>query len=327
MSLPRVVSLVLVLVLPCVSGQAQRIVAGKIRPALLVVDVQNAFIPFMAEADQKSAPEAINGAIHLFRTFHQPVIRVYHADPGRGPAPGTKAFEFPESFQVKAEDPKVIKNFGNAFIKTDLDKLLKEKGINTVFVCGLSATGCGLATYRGAEDLGYTVFMIKSGLMSPKASQTEAIEDICDSVSWKGLVAILSGTLPDPDKLKPLGYGDAARVVEEVRRLRGAHPQDPDFTEAGLNDWAYRVLGLGFKEAAIGLFRLNGEFHPDSANCQDSLAEALESAGSPAKALEGYRRAVQLRDRFPEANKGYAPNRQATLDKIQRLEKGASAPK
>jgi len=312
----------LFLLLPCNSAFAQRMVVQKIKPALLVVDVQNAFLPSMAEVDQKGAPEGINMAISLFRSFKQPVIRIYHTDPVVGPKPDSKAFEFPDTIQVNPEDPKVIKTFGSAFKKTELDKLLKEKGVNTVFICGLSATGCVLATYRGAEDLDYNVFMIKGGLLSPKASQTEAIEEICDSVNWKALLVMLSGTLPDPDKVKPLCYKDAVGMVEECRQLRKAHPEDPDFTEDGLNNWAYRVMALGYKDAAIALFQLNAEFNPQSANCLDSLAEALEGSGHAVQALDAYRKAIELLDRFPERNKGYAPARQAALGRIRQLEEG-----
>jgi nicotinamidase-related amidase len=326
MSPSRWLLLALALLLPGTSAFAQRMVVQRIKPALLVVDVQNAFLPSMAEADQKAAPEGINMAISLFHRFNQPVIRVYHTDPNVGPKPDTKGFEFPDTIQVKSEDLKVIKTFGNAFKKTELDKLLKEKGVNTVFICGLSATGCVLATYHGAEDLDYNVFMIKGGLLSPKASQTETIEEICDSVNWKALLVMLAGTLPDPDKVKPLCYRDAASVVEECRQLRTAHPEDPDFTEGGLNDWAYRVLALGYREAAIGMFRLNAEYNPQSSNCLDSLAEALAGAGDGAKALEAYRKAIELLDRFPERNKGYAPARQATLEKIRQLENGQATP-
>ena len=92
-----------------------------LKPALLVIDVQNKYIPMMSEADQKIAPEYINGFIWLFRQYDLPVIRVYHTDPEWGPEPGSEDFAFPESINIEESDPQVIKNYGNAFTKTNLD--------------------------------------------------------------------------------------------------------------------------------------------------------------------------------------------------------------
>lgn len=46
----------------------------EIKPALLLIDVQNEWMPRMSEEDRGSAPEIINEAIALFREFGYPVI-------------------------------------------------------------------------------------------------------------------------------------------------------------------------------------------------------------------------------------------------------------
>ena len=165
--------------------------AKRLRPALLVIDIQNAFLPLMDEADKGVGMYMINGAIELFRLAGFPVIRIYHTDPGSGPAQGTPEFEFPASALVKPEDPMVVKNYANGFKKTSLDALLKEKGVNTVFLCGLSAVGCVLATYHGALDLDYRAFMVKDALISHNASLTKAVQEICASVGYEALQVML----------------------------------------------------------------------------------------------------------------------------------------
>ena len=134
-------------------------------------------------SDQDKALEMINWAIYVAREYKIPVIRVYHTDPNWGPKPDTEEFEFPESIKINDDDPKVIKNYGDGFKKTDLDKILTEKGINTLFLCGLSATGCVLATYHGAKNLEYDVFMLQDAIISSDQQLTKAVEKICESVS------------------------------------------------------------------------------------------------------------------------------------------------
>jgi nicotinamidase-related amidase len=161
------------------------------RPALLVVDVQNAYLPMMAKEGQDYAKRVINGAIGLFRDRGLPVIRVYNASPKWGPAEGTAEFEFPADIAVKPEDPKVVKNYGSAFKKTGLDALLKKMEVNTLFVTGLSATGCVLATYMGAEDLDYAVFLIRDSVMSPNAAHTAVMQEVMDAVPYGALKVML----------------------------------------------------------------------------------------------------------------------------------------
>lgn len=164
-----------------------------IAPALLVIDVQNAYLPYMDEKDKKMAMEGINYYIQLFRANGFPVIRVYHTDPAQGwPKPGSEEFQFPKTVAVREDDPMVVKNYGNAFRKTELDKLLKEKGRNTLFLCGLSAVGCVLATYHGAMDHDYEVFMCRQALISHDAALTKAVQEFCQTIDYAALKLVLS---------------------------------------------------------------------------------------------------------------------------------------
>ncbi len=165
--------------------------ASRMNPALLVMDVQNAYLPYMSEQDKKQGMEMINYTIALFRQNHFPVIRIYHTDPARGPQEGTEAFAYPDTIAVKNDDQKIVKHFANGFKKTDLDKILKEKGINTLFLCGLSATGCVLATYHGAYDFDYKVFMVKNALISHNSELTKAVQEICPTIDYYALKLLL----------------------------------------------------------------------------------------------------------------------------------------
>ncbi|MFC1573499.1 isochorismatase family cysteine hydrolase, partial [Candidatus Eisenbacteria bacterium] len=141
--------------------------------------------------EQDLAMRMINGAIWQFRQHGLPIIRIYHTDPKWGPEPDSDDFEFPESVIIEEDDPKIVKNHPSAFVKTDLDKILKEMEVNTVFLCGLSATGCVLATYFGATEREYDAFMIEGALLSPRSEHTEAITEILESVGWGSMEVIL----------------------------------------------------------------------------------------------------------------------------------------
>ena len=160
----------------------------ELKPALLVIDVQNAFVPMMDQSDKDRAFQMINGAIWVFENSKLPIIRVYHQDDKWGPATDSEGFKFDPAIKFSAEYPMVVKHYGDGFNKTDLDKILKEKGINTVFLCGLSATGCVLATFIGATNHDYKAFMVKDALLSPNAAQTNVIEEIMNTVDLETMM-------------------------------------------------------------------------------------------------------------------------------------------
>jgi len=64
--------------------------------------------------------------------------------------------------------------------------------------------------------------------------------------------------------------------------------------EASLNQVGYQILGQGWREEAIAVFRHGVELYPGSANAHDSLGEALEQAGRLEESRANYQKAVDL---------------------------------
>jgi len=163
-------------------SQDQKGQKTQIKPALLVIDIQNAYLSGMAQREKEVAMANINYYIQLFRSNGYPIIRIYHYSKQYGPEQGTEQFEFPSSVLIKPDDSKVIKTYSDGFNKTELDKVLKGKGVNTVFLCGLSAVGCVLATWIGAQNNDYKAFLIKDAIMSHNEDYTNNIEAMFDAV-------------------------------------------------------------------------------------------------------------------------------------------------
>lgn len=161
------------------------------KPALLVIDVQNHFVPYMAEENRRLAPLMINIGIGMFRAKGLPVFCIQHTDPFVGPPPDSEGFTFDPAIRIASGDTRVVKNFNNAFRKTPLERLLREAGCDTVFLCGLSATGCVLATYFGAKDLDFKAFLLRDALLDPNAANNTCIQNICDSVNLNVMMTML----------------------------------------------------------------------------------------------------------------------------------------
>lgn len=132
----------------------------------------------------------INSAISLFRKKGFPIIRVYHIDKGEGPMPGTEEFEFLPSVSTIESDTRVIKNYSNAFNKTELAGILQQNQVDTVILCGLSATACVMATYVGAEDRDLHPFLLRDGVAAGSEQLVKFAEEIFETLSVGALTQI-----------------------------------------------------------------------------------------------------------------------------------------
>ena len=94
------------------------------------------------------------------------------------------------------------KTTADPFVSTDLDRLLKERGIRTVVVTGLTTDVCVSATARGAADHDYQVIVV---------------EDACTTLSEQLHCASL--------EIIGLAFGRTARTADIVRQLPGVSRQ------------------------------------------------------------------------------------------------------
>ena len=92
---------------------------------------------------------------------------------------------------TQEDDPKVIKHYGDAFFETNLAEILREQGCNTVFLCGLSATGCVLATHFGTYENNFNSFMIEDALISPNPEHTNNIEEMFKTINLSTLKFVI----------------------------------------------------------------------------------------------------------------------------------------
>lgn len=163
-------------------------------PALLIIDVQNAYLRMVHQRDKELAFYFINLLIDLFRKNNCPVIRIYHHNEENGPRLDTEDFEYPSQIMIKPEDTQIIKTYSDSFNRTSLDQILKEKGINTLFLCGLSAVGCVLATRTGAYNHDYKAFIVRNAIMSHKTEYTTNVEEMFDSISFDAVRFIVESS-------------------------------------------------------------------------------------------------------------------------------------
>ena len=163
------------------------------KPVLLVIDIQNEFFNLNQAASEslKAAIECVNAAIDLFRKKNLPIVVIQHKSEDEGLVPGKAGFEVPATVKLQPQDIRIVKTYGNSFIKTGLAEKLRKLGVDTVIVTGFCAEYCVLSTYRGAQDFDFTPIILKGSLASDNAEHIRFVEEITETISWGALKTLL----------------------------------------------------------------------------------------------------------------------------------------
>jgi nicotinamidase-related amidase len=132
--------------------------------ALLIIDVQHALCsgPYAA-FDIDRVIERINAMSTKARANGVPVVVVQHEE-GEGPLQsGSEGWQLAEGLLTHPADLRVRKKTPDSFHETDLHRLLQERGVDRLVVCGLQSEFCVDTTVRRALALGYHVVLAADG--------------------------------------------------------------------------------------------------------------------------------------------------------------------
>lgn len=185
--------------------------------ALILVDVQNDFLPggslAVAHGDEIVPP--LNRVIDTFARRGLPVIatRDWHpADhcsfrPRGGPWPphcvaGTAGAAFAASLALPASTTIVSKATSadadaySGFGGTDLDRLLREKGVSRLIVGGLATDYCVLNTVRDGLAGGYTVMLLIDAIRAVDVTTGDGARAIAE-MERLGALPVTSSRIAD----------------------------------------------------------------------------------------------------------------------------------
>jgi nicotinamidase-related amidase len=131
--------------------------------ALLVVDVQQAFLdPRWGERNNPQAESNIARLIATWRSSGRPIRHIVHdsVESNSLLRPDSPGNAIQTVAAPNSTEPVYRKHVNSAFIGTNLEKDLRQEGIDTLVVVGLTTNHCVSTTARMAGNLGFRTFVV-----------------------------------------------------------------------------------------------------------------------------------------------------------------------
>jgi nicotinamidase-related amidase len=182
------------------------------KPALLVVDMIKGFTDPACPLGS-SCPDVIAANTVLLDEFHRRGLPVYFTTVIYRDDSQARVFrariealnllridshwiELDENLPVEPEDVIVEKQWASAFHKTDLDQQLRQRGVDSLVVTGLTTSGCVRATAVDGLQYDYPVVVPREavGDRNPQAHEANLFDlhaKYADVMALSELVAVL----------------------------------------------------------------------------------------------------------------------------------------
>jgi nicotinamidase-related amidase len=134
-----------------------------INTALIVIDVQKGFDdPRWGMRNNPQAEANIGKLLEEWRGERMPIIHTQHCSkkPDSPLRQGTPGNEIKEVAAPLPGEPVLKKNVNSAFIGTDLESRLRQGGVETVVLVGLTTDHCVSTTARMAANMGFETYVV-----------------------------------------------------------------------------------------------------------------------------------------------------------------------
>ena len=157
------------------------------KTALLVIDVQMAFVADDAAGALRSCPEAEQNVELLLQKFRErgnKIVHVHHhgldkSDPFHSDNPGAAVQPFAAPLD---DETVVIKNVASAFVGTSLEEDLRKAGIERLVISGATANHCAESTARSAGNLGFETIYVSDAVWAYDATGPDGAYHSADQI-------------------------------------------------------------------------------------------------------------------------------------------------
>ncbi|TDE14569.1 cysteine hydrolase family protein [Dyadobacter psychrotolerans] len=177
--------------------------------ALLIIDMQKGSFTEETPRHQKDLViERINNLSDLFRSLQYPVVIIQHDGTKEDCfIPGTDEWQLLDEIVTKPEDIFISKTANDSFYQTELDQLLKAKGINQITITGSATDFCVEATIQSALVKDYDLAVIGDGHTTADRTHLKA-ELLVEHYNW-----VWGNLSPTQGSIKVLSFDEYSKTL------------------------------------------------------------------------------------------------------------------
>lgn len=130
--------------------------------ALLIVDVQQGLCEGEHDAfESQQVIARINVVSEKARAAGALVILIQHESSSGYLELGTDAWQLARGLHVEASDLRLRKTTPDSFHRTELEEVLRSRGVSSLVICGMHTEFCVDTTTRRALALGFPVVLVE----------------------------------------------------------------------------------------------------------------------------------------------------------------------
>jgi nicotinamidase-related amidase len=132
--------------------------------ALILIDIQQGFDdPFWGPRNNAGAESNASRLLTAWRQRRMPLVHIQHRSllPESPLRPGQPGVEFNPLVAPLDGEPVMPKSVNSAFIGTELEAFLRQRGIERVVIAGLTTNHCVETTTRMAGNLGFSPILVE----------------------------------------------------------------------------------------------------------------------------------------------------------------------
>ncbi len=138
---------------------------NRTKTALILVDVQKAFLEWEAGGMRRNNPDALANIARLLAAFRREDMAVFHVrhasrEAGSALRPEKPGYAPIDDAREIADEPVIVKHVNSSFIGTDLEKQLHDRGLSTLAIAGITTNHCVETTTRMAGNLGFDARLV-----------------------------------------------------------------------------------------------------------------------------------------------------------------------
>ncbi|HTO02576.1 MAG TPA: cysteine hydrolase family protein, partial [Opitutus sp.] len=157
--------------------------------ALLVIDMQiGGFAGQPPRLDQHGTVRRINALAQAIRPRGL-IVFIQHTDANEGYPRGSEAWQLLAALDREAGDALIEKTACDSFLETELDALLKSRGVTELVITGCATDFCVDTTVRSAAARGYQVIVPSDGHTTRDRPHLSALQVIAHhNYMWADLL-------------------------------------------------------------------------------------------------------------------------------------------